>query len=667
MTPCCTITTPCLLKGSIMPSAQTACRGITALLLAILLILSPVISARAAGHDDTYKTGHEKTTTIQGNTGSSSMPPAVTLEEVTVVSQKIDDYIQKNPNQVVSMGALEMTQRNFIDPYEVLGSMPGVDVRRGSSGMGARISIRGGGGSGSVLVLVDGRPMNTGQFNGVDLGSIPMDIIKKITVFKPPAPVWLGPGSSAGAIYIETKRGKAGRAATSSGRLRTGAGSHGRFDLNGSWKNSWEKTNLLLAAGYGHRDGKRENSQRNKGHFSFNWDKETSSLVNVQLNGKYYLSDHGISGPTYNPTPNASQRYEKGGLDMKVKGFLGDCLDYEVKAFGDFTALEETSNTGEKVNLDSFSTGGGGEIFWNNAAGDQEARLGTLIKTEQVDQTLTGEHDRTQISLHAMHTMKFRPLILTMGARGDYSNDFDFSPAGNLGLSYEILTGLLMKTSVGYTTNLPTFGQLYQPSHGAIDQVRGNPDLNEEKITSWTLGVQKNFKKKSYMELAAFRTDSRDLIKYQRGDDLISRPENIDKAWKQGLEATFKYNFNQGLALDLNHVWQDTKNEDNGRDLSYAPEHSFKATVKYKLQRVTRLESSLRAYSCQFTDTENTEDEVIDGYATVDAKVIEPVKIINRSGEVYLHFMNLLDRDYSSHYGYPDDGFRFICGLNLNF
>lgn len=79
------------------------------------------------------------------------------------------------------------------------------------------------------------------------------------------------------------------------------------------------------------------------------------------------------------------------------------------------------------------------------------------------------------------------------------------------------------------------------------------------------------------------------------------------------------------------------------------------------------MESSLRAYSRQFTDTNNTPNEAIQGYATVDAKVIEPVTLGGYSGEVYLHLINILDRDYSSHYGYPDDGIRFVCGLNINF
>lgn len=591
----------------------------------------------------------------------------VTLEQITVVSAKIDDYVQKNPNQVVSMDEKELTERNFLEVYEALGSMAGVDVKRGSSGLGARISIRGGGGSGSVLVLIDGRPMNSGQFGGVDLGSIPMDMIKKITVFKPPAPVWLGPGSSAGAIYIETQKGKSKKKDKISARLRTGTGSYGQVDINGSCKINRESSNTLLAAGYGHQDGKRTNSQRDKGHFSFNWDKETDSLLNLQVNGKYYLSDHGVSGPTYNPTPNASQRYEKGSLDMKLKGFMGDTLDYEVKTFVDITDLEDRSNTGEKATLDAYSTGIGGELFWNAPDDAKEIRIGTLLRSNQVDHTLTGEHERNEISLHGVHTFKITPFILTAGIRGDYSNDFYFSPAGNLGLSYEVLPDLLIKTNAGYTTNLPSFSQLYQPSHGSIDQVRGNPDLDKERITTVTCGVQHTFKKKSYMEFTLFRTDSRDLIKYQRGDDLISRPENIEGAEKHGMEATLKYKFNKALSIDLNHIWQQTENEDNKGELSYAPDHAFKATLKSRLPTLTRMECTMRAYTSQYTDTENTEDEKIHGYATVDAKFIQPLKFASTSGEVYLNLINLFDTDFDSHYGYPDDGFRFLCGLNINF
>ncbi|MCP4117729.1 MAG: TonB-dependent receptor [Desulfobacteraceae bacterium] len=590
-----------------------------------------------------------------------------TLEEMVVVGERIGDYVKNNPNQVVSISEQEMVERNFLEVYEALESMAGVDVKYGSSGLGARISIRGGGGSGSVLVLLDGRPINKGQYGGVDLGSIPIDLVKKITVFKPPAPVWLGPGSSAGAIYIETKKGRKRKEPKTSGRIRTGAGSHGRFDLNGSCKINKEKSSLLLAAGYGHRDGKRTNSHRDKGHFSFNWDRETDALSTLQVNGKYYLSDHGVSGPTYNPTPGASQRYEKGSLDLKFKGFIGESMDYDLKAYGDLTDLKDRANNGDTARLDASTAGLGGELLWSGDQGKNELRGGASFENNEIDHSLTGEHHRNAFSLHGVHTLKRKPYIVTSGIRGDYTKDFHFSPAGNLGVSYELLPRTLLKTSCGYSVNLPTFGQLYQPSHGSIDQVRGNPDLDKERIVSLSLGMQHDFQKKNQVELAFFWTGTRDLIKYQRGDDLINRPENVDQATKRGVEATLKYKINDHFSFDLNHVWQRTENEDNNKELSYAPDHAFKATLKSKFKCGTRVEWTVRSYSSQFTDTDNTEEEKIDAYTTADAKIIYPVKIKSKSGEVYLNFRNLFDEDYEVHYGYPDDGFRFLCGVNVNF
>ncbi len=72
--------------------------------------------------------------------------PAGDLGEMVVTGDKIDAFIRENPAQVVSMGAKEIESRNFLQVQEVLGAMPGVDVRSNAGGMGTRISIRGGGG-----------------------------------------------------------------------------------------------------------------------------------------------------------------------------------------------------------------------------------------------------------------------------------------------------------------------------------------------------------------------------------------------------------------------------------------------------------------------------------------------------------------------------------------
>ena len=63
-----------------------------------------------------------------------------------------------------------------------------------------------------------------------------------------------------------------------------------------------------------------------------------------------FVSEHGISGPTYNLTPNATQRYEKASMDMKVSGGQST-VNYEIKPFLDVKTLEDHANSGSVSNL----------------------------------------------------------------------------------------------------------------------------------------------------------------------------------------------------------------------------------------------------------------------------------------------------------------------------
>ncbi len=611
--------------------------------------------------------------------------------ETIVVTGKVDDYTQKNPAQVVSMEAREIEKRNFLQVTEAISTMAGVDVKYGSNGQSTRISIRGGGGSGSVLILVNGRPLSTQQYGGTDLGSISIDIVKKITVFKPPVPVWLGPGSSAGAIYIETKSGEISsgkikpgpiepgqiqseeteKKAVQKGRVRLSGGSYGQANASGTLKVDADDSDYLLSGSYGHRDGKRANSQKDQGSLNLHYGKNVDPF-NYQVNASTFVSDHGVAGPTYNPTPNASQRYEKASLDFKVDGMAledldsGD-LDYNVNAYLDIKHLDDTANNGDRSELDAITTGFGTNFFHTNAGEDKEFRFGTLLEHSRVDHTLTGEHERDLASINGVYTLRSAPFIFTTGLRSDYTSDFHFSLGSNAGLSYEMNEQTIMKGNVGYSENIPSFGQLYQPSHGSMDQVRGNPDLKKEKILSLTLGIIHTFDNKTQLDLSLFRTDTRDLIKYNRGKDLISRPENISQAYKQGLEASLKFFITRTMDLDLNYIWQDTKNRDNDKKLSYAPEHTLKLILKTKFKTGTRLELTGRGYTEQYTDNLNTESERIKAYITTDAKIVHPVLLVQKKAEFFVHFHNLFDTNYSSHYGYPDDGFKVLAGMNINF
>lgn len=125
---------------------------------------------------------------------------------MVVTGQRLDDYIVDHPQLVTVLERGDIEAGNFLDLTEAIGSMPGVDVSQAGSTMQSRISIRCSSDSGAILVLVNGRPLNSSQYGSVELASQPIDTVRKVTVFKPPVPVWLGPGVTAGAINIETRK-----------------------------------------------------------------------------------------------------------------------------------------------------------------------------------------------------------------------------------------------------------------------------------------------------------------------------------------------------------------------------------------------------------------------------------------------------------------------------
>jgi iron complex outermembrane receptor protein len=429
----------------------------------------------------------------------------------------------------------------------------------------------------------------------------------------------------------------------------------------------------MISAGGGHIEGKHTNSDKDNGFFSLSWDTKDSNNTHYKIGGRYYHAEHGCPGPRYNLTPDARQKYDKGSIDFGMEGLTGQIGEFSLKSYADLKDLEDLSQTGDKSMLEVYKIGIKGEHTWTEESGTWAFRLGGKFERDSVDHTSmgsivnTGDHQRNTASLHLQYDRLIHDFTTSIGIRGDHTSDFGYSPAGNFGVSYGIKDTINIKTNAGYSINIPSFGQLYQPSHGSIDQARGNPDLLEERVFSYDLAFEYKHTKDLIFETALFRTETKDLIVYERGADLITRPQNIGKGVKQGAEFSCKYNQKKRFSVDFNYIWQETENQDTGKDFNYTPSNKGKISLKYVFPFQTKIETIIRSVSSQYTDIENSKDTELSPYTTVDLKIIQPVRIRSLQPELYIHFYNLFDTDYESHYGYPDDGFRFVCGMNLNF
>lgn len=592
----------------------------------------------------------------------------VQMEEVVVTAARVQEFIDDHPQQVTVMTRENIEQGGYSDLQQVLNNVPGVDVQKSGGGFGSRISIRGSGGGSKILFLINGRPANSSQYGGIDLESIPLDMVQRVEVFRPPVPVWLGAGATSGAVNIvlagASSRGKEDPKDT---RIVLMGGSFGKAGVTASQSMKIKEHQLRLNASADHRDGNRTNSDGDNANLSFQWDLPGSETAACDVNGRYYQSEHGSPGPTTHLTPDARQSYKKGSLDVRIQHLSGQRMDTDVKTYLDIVRLEDQSQSGLVSILDTLTYGVKNETSWNSEDKKQTWRVTAKLAQDMIEHTLSGDHHRVDAFLGLQGDRRFDAATVSLGGRCDYTSDFYFHPAINGGVSIPLGDRNQIKVNAGYSVNVPTFGQLYQPSHGSIDQARGNPDLDEERVWTVSTGFSHRFGKDSAVEITLFHEDTGDKIVYQEGVDLIKRPVNIDGAWRQGVETVMSWKPVPSLSIDLSHVWQQSRNREFDTTLSYTPEQKFKATLNWIMPTRTRMETTVAHVGHQFSDLENTSEKDIDSYTTVNLKMIQPIAFKKCPMEVIVFFENLLDQDYEVHYGYPDDGFRITASLKLDF
>ncbi|HPX62312.1 MAG TPA: TonB-dependent receptor [Deltaproteobacteria bacterium] len=590
------------------------------------------------------------------------------MGEMVVTSDKLEEYIKNYPQDVSFVARDEIVKRNLSSVEEVLKVMPGVEVYP-TTGIGTRISLRGSGKSSGVLILLNGRPLNSNNSGSMDLNAIPVEIIESITVFKPPIPVWLGPGGSDGAINIVTREVKAVKTSRQADTtIRAAGGSYGLFQGGLSQVVRLGDSSLLLSGNYNHRDGKRLNSGRNDGNASFNWNRKAKSGNKYEISGRYYEAEYGVPGPIDNPTPLARQHYRKGSLGGRMSGALLDNGTYNLNAYGDITQLKDKSQYGYSTTLDDSKGGLKADTSWSDAEGKWELRLGGMSEYNRYEHTLAGRHERYRNGLNTQFDKRLGRFTATVGARADVTNDFGFEPSGMVGLGWGVTDSMLVKARVGYTVNVPTFEQLYQPVHGSIDQSRGNPNLKEERVLNYDLSLEYKLAKNSTVQLTLFRVNTYDLITSQRGADLIYRPTNIPGAERQGMEFTGKYDWGSGLISDVSVIYQNSKNRDTGKDLPYTPDIKMKTTLQYTLPKLkTRLEGTLRYEGVRYSQAENLGSQKMSDYITMDMRVTQSVTIGRVKADIYARIDNLFDACYQGHFGHPDDGIRAVGGVQMRF
>lgn len=451
--------------------------------------------------------------------------------------------------------------------------------------------------SAHFLILVNGRPFRESGHMGMNsniLTSFPVQAIERIEFVRGPGSVLYGSNAYSGVINIITRRENH---LTPSIGMKTG--SFGTYGLDGAFNISkGEFSSQLFIQSFREKGWRFTGviSQRDSLIKDYNFGESNNSIVyqadwrNLKLNSYYghgtqdcisatYLTNHlwdtkrwfnnisydkkigkieTQSNLTYNWTRNEFRTKNEQQLTFYSDDILG-----EVTAF-----YKPTNNTHVVA---------GGLANFNFGERKDHSKTDSLQQILQPYQYLS-----YSFYLQADHNIKDKlKLVLGIQANKNHNYKMDFVP--RIGLVLTPIKEFGVKVSCGQAFRSPSASEL---DLDLPPLVRGNPDLEPEKIT--TFDAQVFVKKEKYnISVNYFNSVQSNLIGRVPNSDpnYFSFSENLDTAYSKGVEVIGGIKISNKIQLNSSFIYQENSLVSSGvrtNNASSMPNTHFKIGGYYE-------------------------------------------------------------------------------------
>ncbi len=473
---------------------------------------------------------------------------------------------------------------------DIIAPMVGVRINRyGGATQPSMVTIRGSSPE-QVLVLVNGKRMNSAQGGGVDLSSIRPEDIERIEIVRGGGSAMFGESAFGGVINIITKSGYGkeldGSVEYEFGSFNTHRGSAQIYGGLGKEK----QVDFFLSGGgtfsegsYTYADDRAEggtNSRVNSkglsadGAAKLGWDIYEDAGIRTSISGMLHESERGVPGLVEFPTMTATMRdrrytgsfsflYTKNpiaGLALDVYGnwqwrrytdpefYLGNIDDvHDNKAIAadctlsradDFSAVKLKTNAGYTFRYDHLLS----SALIKSAGGEGS---GTVSRTNH------SAFFRAEVNLFPFEETDIGRVVLFPAVRYDmhrvlFPDDgvdtIEQAVSWNAGLMvpFSKEKRVIVKGNIGTAYRLPSFDDLFWP---ATSFAVGNPNLLPEDAFVYDVGVILKPYDFFSVELVHFSHSVTNLIQWTPGPNGQWRPGNIGKALLNGLEGRVKFLF----------------------------------------------------------------------------------------------------------------------------
>ena len=617
----------------------------------ILMLTTVVVGSRAEEINDSMKLQDVVVTGTRNATDVRFLPQTVTV----IGREKLTEQYQTSilPTVMQQVPGLFITSR----------SMLGYGVSGGAAG---GINMRGvAGGSGQLMVLIDGHPQYQGIYGHPISDSYQTLMAERVEVLRGPASMLYGSNAMGGVINIVTRGMKEDGVKTN---INLGAGSWGTFQAEASNQLRSGKFTSTVAAQYGRTDNHRPRMgfEQYGGYLKLGYDFNEHWNAYVDANITHFNASQ--PGSTTSPLYDADQWITRGVVSAAVENHYGHTSG-AVSVYSNFGRHKIDDGTSDaskptqryfrsKDALTGISIYQSAQFFEGNRITvglDYMHIYGNAYYTsKQTGEVLdtpnkqSGKSYRNEIAGYVDFRQDLTSwLTIDAGIRVDHHSitGTEWIPQG--GIVIRPMDDGELKAMVSKGFRNPTMREmyLYPPS---------NTDLKPERLMNYELSWRHR--------LGAFNYGVN--LFFLKGDNMIvtmpvdGKPRNVNtgKIENYGAELEAAYRINEHWNLTTNHSLLHMKNP-----VIASPKYKGYLGANYSCQRLS-IVAGLQYINGLYTavgDAEQKENFLLLN-ATVSYRLLNNLSLWVR-GE------NLLAQSYEINLGYPMPRATLMAGLQVSF
>jgi iron complex outermembrane receptor protein len=569
------------------------------------------------------------------------------------------------PVSVVRRPVIEASGTTALLPV-LMQQVPGLFVTsRGVAGYGVSGGAAGGinmrgfaGGSGRVLMLIDGHPQYAAIYGHPVADAYIASDAERVEVSRGAASILYGASAMGGAINLITRQ-----AVEEGNRLnvRLSAGSYGlqRYSATDTYRRG--RFSAVASANYEGADGHRPNMRFDEGTGSVKLGYELSKTWRVTGNVNIAKAKARVPGQVSRPLLDGATDVLRGmgGLSLenrheKTRGAVNFYYNWGKHKINDgyheggtpqpylFRSTDYMGgvNIHQAVNLFPGNTLTGG-VDVKLYGGDARRNPETEIYADHVE--------LNEVAGYLLAQQRLGRFMMEAGLRAEHHKLWGTEWVPQAGVSFKPAERTSLKFSFSKGFRSPNMRELYM-------YAPANAGLMPERSFSYDLTVsQRLLDERMSAELTLFRIEGDNMIEVVDVGEGRMQNRNTGEFANRGIEFTLNYAVLRNLALAANYSCLDMEKAVTG-----APRNKFYAGATWSPGRFTistgaQVIDKLYLVAGETPQTTN--------FTLIDARVA-----YRTSGwlEIFVKGDNLLGRKYETMAGYPMPGALFTGGVSLN-